>query len=102
VQACNPQNARYFGLIVYWVDNFFLFLDGVDTRTIPKKQPVLSLVYKNVVGNMIGFTLEIADSKQDMTGIKLGPLGWHTNTLTTELQKVRHPLPFFFVRHEHS
>ena len=40
---------------------------------------------------MIGFPLVIADSKQDMPGIKPGYLGWQTDTLITEevLQEVR-------------
>ena len=37
---------------------------------------------------MIGFPLVIANSKQDMPGIKLGPLGWYTIALTTELLEV--------------
>ena len=35
---------------------------------------------------MIGFHLVIADSEQDMPGIKPGPLGWNTSTLTNEIQ----------------
>ena len=36
--------------------------------------------------------LVIADSEQDMPGIKHGPLGscCHTNAVTTELQEVKH------------
>ena len=37
---------------------------------------------------MIGFPLVIAESERDMPGIRPGPLGWHTNALTTELQEV--------------
>ena len=37
---------------------------------------------------MIGFPLVIADSEPDMPKIEPGPLGWHTSTLTTELQEV--------------
>ena len=34
------------------------------------------------------FPLVIADSEWDMQGIEPGPLGWHTSTLTTELQEL--------------
>jgi hypothetical protein len=37
---------------------------------------------------MIGFPLGISDSEQDLPGIKPGPLGWYTSTLTTGLQEV--------------
>ena len=37
--------------------------------------------------SMLGFPLVIAVSEQDMPGIEPGPLGWHTNALTTELHK---------------
>ena len=45
----------------------------------------------HVVGgsSMIGFALIIAESEQDMLEIKSWALGWHTSTLTTELQEVR-------------
>ena len=47
------------------------------------------VVQGNVVGgsSVIGLTLVIADSKQDMPGIKPGPPGWHTSALTNELQE---------------
>ena len=38
---------------------------------------------------MLAFPVVTADSEQDMPGIEPGPLGWHTSTLTTELQQVR-------------
>ena len=38
--------------------------------------------------SMIGFPFVIADSEQDMPGIKPGPLGRHTSALTNELQEV--------------
>ena len=38
------------------------------------------------MGQPIGFPLIIADSGRDVTGIKHGLLGWHTNALTTEIQ----------------
>ena len=43
------------------------------------------VVQENVVGgsSVIGLTLVVADSKQDMPGIKPGPPGWHTSALTT-------------------
>jgi hypothetical protein len=49
------------------------------------------VVHKNMVdGNsMIGFLLVIADSEQDVLGIKPGPLVWPTSALTTLLQEVR-------------
>ena len=39
--------------------------------------------------SMIGFPLVIALHERDMPGIEPGPLGWHTNALTNELQEVR-------------
>ena len=47
------------------------------------------VVYENVLdgSSMVGFPLVIADSLQDIPGIEPGPLGWHTNALTTQLQK---------------
>jgi hypothetical protein len=39
--------------------------------------------------SMVRFPLVIADSKQDMPGIKHGPIDWHKSTLTTEMQEVR-------------
>ena len=41
----------------------------------------MHVVHKNVVGgtSMIGSPLVIAVSEQDMPGIKLGLLGWHTS-----------------------
>ena len=50
--------------------------------------------HENMVdgSSMIGFPLVIADSEQDMPGIKPGPLGWHTRALTTELQEVSNVL----------
>ena len=50
-----------------------------------------NVVHENVVGgsSMIGFPLVIAFSERDMPGIEPGPLGWHTSTLTNELQEVR-------------
>ena len=41
--------------------------------------------------SMIGFPLVIADSEQDMPGIKPGPpplISQHTSALTTEIQEV--------------
>ena len=38
---------------------------------------------------MIEFPLVIAVSERDMPGVEPGPLGWHTSTLTNELQDVR-------------
>ena len=35
---------------------------------------------------MIGFPLVISVSERDMPGIEPGPLGWHTSTLTNEVQ----------------
>ena len=48
-------------------------------------------LHKSVVGgsSMIGVPLVTTDFKQDMQGIKHGPLGWHTRSLTTELKEVR-------------
>ena len=37
---------------------------------------------------LVGFTLVIAVSERDMTGIEPVPLGWHTSALTNELQEV--------------
>ena len=51
----------------------------------------MHVVHKHVVGgtSMIGSPLVIAVSEQDMPGIKLGLLGWHTSALTNELEEVR-------------
>ena len=50
----------------------------------------LHVVHKNVVGgsSMIRYLVVIAESLQEMPGIKPGPLGRHTKALTTELMKV--------------
>jgi hypothetical protein len=47
--------------------------------------------HKNLVvgSSIIGFPLLRAVSEQDMPGIKPGLLGWHTSTLTNELQEER-------------
>jgi hypothetical protein len=44
---------------------------------------------RKVVGGsiMIGFPLVIAVPEQDMPGIEPGPLSWHANPLTNELQE---------------
>ena len=40
-------------------------------------------VHDNMVGgSMIWFPLVIALSERDIKGVKPGPLGWHTSTLT--------------------
>ena len=48
------------------------------------------VVHKNIVGgsSMIGFTLVISVSEQDMPGIESGPHGWPTSAPTNELQEV--------------
>ena len=61
----------------------FAILQKVEgsTHIAPNKKCV---VYEDVadVSSMIGFPL--AHSERDMPGIKPGPLGWHTSTLSTK------------------
>ena len=51
----------------------------------------MHVVHKNGVGDssMVWFRLVIHVSERDMPEIEPGPLGWHTSTLTNELQEVR-------------
>jgi hypothetical protein len=50
---------------------------------------VKHVVHENVVGgiSLIGFPLVAAIPERDMLGIKPGPLGWHTSTLTNDIRK---------------
>jgi hypothetical protein len=70
-----------------------------DQNTDPKvagSNPLIAVLGHNInmffttnvvdASSMIRFPL---DSKQDMPGIKHGPLDWHKSTLTTDMQEVR-------------
>ena len=95
---CRPETKLQIGLVKHTWDAHNILKKAVNIYFIRKQcgwinyiKFIKHVLHRNLVGgsSMIVFPLVIAVSERDMPGIKPGPLGRHTRTLTNELQEVR-------------